>query len=346
MGDEGLLLPLLRAALLLAVTLALYPPVAWLDRWAQRAPGDPAPLRLSPLLPLANAVKLLQKRAALSSSADRLVHVVAPLLSLLPSLCALATVPLAPALTSTTGESVRLGVARGEGTLPVALALLLLATVGIALAGWAGANRLALLGALRLVLLRTAALVVVALGAAGVCLLHQTLSFEQLVLAQGEAALGPLPGLGVLVNPVGFGCAVAALAVLGQRLVRSRPDEHADLVEPYAAEAAGVTLLGHRLFEVVDLLACAALVTTVFLGGWLVPGLDDAGTTALPLSAVSLRVLVFFAKVVLAAALILAVRRALPPLRHDQAQSVVWVLVVVAGGALALSSAVFARLLW
>lgn len=346
MTDDGLLLPFLRAALLLAVTLLLYPPVAWLDRWAQRAPGDPTPLPLSPLLPLANAVKLLQKRAALSSSADRLVHVAAPLFSLLPSLCALATVPLAPAVTTTTGASVRLGVARGEGTLPVALALLLLATSGIALAGWAGANRLALLGALRLVLLRTAALVVVALGAAGVCLLHQTLSFEGLVLAQADPVLGPLPSLGVLVNPVGFGCSILALAVLGQRLVRSRPDEHADLVEPYAAEAAGVTLLGHRFFEVVDVLASAALVTTVFLGGWLIPGVDGAGTTALPLDAALGRALVLLAKVILAAALILAVRRSLPPLRHDQAQSLVWVLVVVAGAGLALSSAVFARLLW
>lgn len=325
--------------------LVLYPPVAWLDRWAQRAPGDPTPVPLSPLLHLANAVKLLQKRAALSSSADRLMHVAGPWLSLLPSLCALATVPLAPALTTTLG-SVRLGVARGEGTLPVALALLLLSTAGIAFTGWAGANRLALLGALRIVLLRTAALVVVALGAAGVCLLHQTLSFEQLVLSQADALLGPLPALGVLVNPVGFGCSVVALAVLGHRLLRSRPDEHADLVEPYAAEAAGVTLLGHRFFEVVDLLACASLVTTVFLGGWLIPGVDGAGTTALPLAAAAVRALVFFGKLLFTVALILVVRRALPPLRHDQAQSLVWVLVVVAALGLALSSAGFARLLW
>lgn len=346
MSDDGLLLPLLRAALLFAVLLVLYPPVAWLDRWARRAPGDPTPLRLSPLLHLANAVKLIQKRAALASSADRVVHVAGPWLSLLPSLFALATVPLAPALTTSTGESLRLGVARGEGTLPVALALLLVATAGIAFTGWAGANRLALLSALRLVQLRTAALVVVALGAAGVCLLHRTLSFEQLVLAQAGELLGPLPALGVLVNPVGFGCAVAALAVLGQRLARSRPDEHADLVEPYAAEAAGVTLLGHRFFEVVDLLACAALVSTVFLGGWLLPGVDDAGTTALPLEPTVTRALVFFGKLLFTSALILAVRRALPPLRHDQAQSLVWVLVVIAAGGLVLSSIAFARVLW
>lgn len=345
MTDEGVLLPFLRAALLLAVTLILYPPVAWLDRWAQRSPGDPTPLPLSPLLPIANVLKLLQKRAALSSSADRVVHVAAPLLALVPSLCALATLPLAPALMTTGGASVRLGVARGEGTLPVALALMLLSTVGIAVAGWAGANRLALLGALRLVLLRTAALVVVAQGAAGVCLLHQTLSLDALVLEQARPVLGPLSGWGVLVNPVGFGCTIVALAVLGQRLVRSRPDEHADLVEPYAAEAAGVTLLGHRFFEVVDLLASAGIVTTVFFGGWLIPGVDLEGTTALPLEGAALRVGVFVAKLICSAGIILAVRRSLPPLRHDQAQSLAWVLVVVAGAALALSSAVFARLL-
>lgn len=346
MQDEPLTLPFLRAALLLTVTLVLYPALAWLDRWAQRAPGDPTPLPRSPLSPVANAFKLLQKRAALPSSADRLVHVAAPLLALVPSLCALATVPLAPAVTTSGGELLRLGVARGEGTLPVALGLLFVATAGIAFAGWAGANRLALLGALRLVLLRVAVLVVVGLGTAGVCLLHQTLLLDALVLEQAALVAGPVPGWGVIVNPVGFGCAVVALAVLSQRLVKSRPDEHADLVEPYAAEAAGVTLLGHRLFEVVDLLAASALIATVFFGGWLIPGVDTEGSVALPVAEASVRTLVFLGKTLFAAFLLLAIRRALPPLRHDQAQSLVWALVVVSGAALALSSAVFARFFW
>lgn len=343
--NDPLLHSLLRAVGLVLGAVVLYAPLAWLDRWAQLQPGASADARpsLNPLLPLANALKLLKKRAALPAGADRVVHNLAPLVCLTPALLALASVPPAPPITTSSGP-VHLGVAGGEGTVAGALALLLLSTAGVAAAGWAGSNRLALLAALRLVLLRTAALVAVGLGAAGVCLIHASFRFDGLVAAQAEPFFAGVPALGALVNPTGFLCAIASLAVLGQRQARSRPDERADLVEPYAAEASGPALLLHRLFEVLDQLALAALVATVFLGGWTLPGLDRGVTNvALAVDAASLRVLAFVAKTLLAAVAVLLVRRSLPPLRHDQALSVMWLLVAAAATSLTLSGAVYAR---
>lgn len=340
--------PLLRAAGLVLAALLLYPPLAWLDRWAQIAPGAGAKLSFNPLLPIANALKLMQKRAALPGGADRFVHNLAPLVALTPALLTLAAIPPAPPLATAQG-SVHLGVAGGEGSVAAALALLLLSAAGVAAAGWAGANRLALLAALRLVLLRTAALVVFGLGAAGVCLIHSTFRFDALVAAQVRPFLMGAPALGVLVNPVGFACAIAGLAVLGQRQARSRPDEHADLVDPYATEASGPALLLHRVFEVLDQLALAAVVATVFLGGWTLPGIDtpeSAATLALPLQDAALRVAALIGKTLFAATLVLLVRRSLPPLRHDQALSLMWVLVAVSAVGLAVSSVVYTRVPW
>jgi NADH-quinone oxidoreductase subunit H len=335
-------LPFLRASLLVATAVVLYPPLAWLDRWAQLAPGAEGRVTMNPLLPLANALKLLHKRAALPAGADRLVHNLAPMLALTPALFALATLPLAPAVTTSEGP-VQLSVAGDQGTVAASLSLLLLSTAGVAAAGWAGANHLALLAALRLVLLRAAALVVVGLGAAGVCLIHATPGLDELVVNQSQPFLGDVPALGVLVNPVGFICVIVALAVLGQRQARSRPDDHADLVSPYAAEASGPSLLAHRLFEVLDQAAFAGLVATVFLGGWMIPGVDGPDTLAMSSSDAALRLGVFVLKLLGAATLVLLVRRSLPPVRHDQALTLMWVLVVAAAVGLSLSTFVFAR---
>ena len=125
--------PLLRAAGLVLAALLLYPPLAWLDRWAQIAPGTGTKLSFNPLLPIANALKLLQKRAALPGGADRFVHNLAPLVALTPALLTLAAIPPAPPFAGAQGP-VHLGVAGGEGSVAAALALLLLSAAGVAAA--------------------------------------------------------------------------------------------------------------------------------------------------------------------------------------------------------------------
>jgi NADH:ubiquinone oxidoreductase subunit H len=339
---DVLLSSLYKAGLLVGLAVVFYPPLAFLDRWAQVPPGERAALPKNPLLPIANALKLLTKRSALPGSADRWVHVVAPFFTLMPGMLALACLPLGPRFESGSGAS-WLGVTQGSGvSVAVPLGFLMMSTFGIAAAGWAGANRLALLGALRLALLRTAALVVLALGALGVSLIHRTGELDALVLAQARDLMGDIPAHGAIINPVGFVCAIIALATLGQRMLRSRPDERADLVEAYAAEASGPTLLGHRLFEVLELLVQAGLVATIFFGGWAVPGTDTDGSVV-PMGTALGRLAFLGAKTLVAAGLLLVVRRALPPLRHDQALSLVWVLLPVTAAGLALSAILFAR---
>lgn len=329
---------LLRAAGLLAGVVILYAPLAWLERWASLAPSERERLGQAPLLPVTHALKLLGKRAPSPPGSDGLIHALAPVLLLVPGLFVLAQIPPAPPLVSAAGE-LPLAVTGAYGSVSWAIGLLLVQAAGILLAGWSGADNLALLGGLRLSLVRMSALIVVALGAAGVARAHGTDRMAELVAAQGQEVAGWLPALGAFTNPLGFGAAVVALAVLSQRGQRTRPDRNADLVESYAITARGPTLLAHRLFEVVDLLAAAAVVAAVFLGGWLVPGVDrgEGGDVAFVLG----RAAAWLVKVLVVAGGLLLVRRALPPLRHDQALRLVWAgLVPVAAAGLLLSSLV------
>ena len=329
----------LRAAAVFVSALVLYPAFAWIDRRAQMRPGERAQLPRHPLLPFAFALKLLSKRAALSASADRPLHFFAPFFGFIPGLLVLACLPPGPTLYGADGP-LHLGVTGTDVSLPLAFGLLFLSTAGILLAGWAGGNHLALLSAIRLGLVRLAALLVLALGASGIVFVGGSLHFTELLGLQSAALLGPLPGWGLFRNPIGFGCAVIALGIFGQRLAQSRPDEHAEFVAPYADEATGPTLLFHRYFEVVDLMALSAIMATLFGGGWTLPLVDidvHSGYSALDAGS---RVLVFIVKTLVFASSIVWIRRALPVLRHDQAIRLLWALVPVATLGLWLSIAI------
>ena len=318
---DAVVLPAARALLLLTGVLVLYGPVAFLDTWTSAAAADRARAKRSLLFPFATVLKLLGKRAALPAGGDAILYFLGPLLATLPLLLLLAALPLGPALV-TPSQTVFLATLVDQGDVLMALSMLALPTLAVVLSAWAGGNRLALLGGLRMALVRSGAVVVVALAALSVSRSAGTLNLSAVVLHQANRALGPLPALGVFSSPFGFACAAVAIGVLLQRMPRSRSDQQADLVEAYSSTAAGPVLLGHRVFEVLDVLALAALMVTLFFGGWTWPGLTDATTTsslALALAAAS-----FAGKTLLGVAALFLLRRALPPLRHDQAVRLLW----------------------
>lgn len=290
----------------------MLPAVSWLEQRVRRvgAPAGRGPPTSG--LSLASAIKLLARRTARPEGADRLLHVGAPALAVLPAAALLALLPLETAA----------GGAAAHGTLLLALSLPFVSTAAVALAGYAGNNRLALLGALRLVILRASVFVVVATGALGAARAARTLLLGDLVASQTRPLVGSLPALGAFVAPLGFLAAVMGLAVLSQHMSRSRADHEIDLVDPYFVEASGPVLLGFRVFESLELFSGSAFLATLFLGGPWLPGVVERdGATSIFVAAA-----VLVAKGLLVTALVLAVRRALPPLDHARAVRLCWTL--------------------
>ena len=315
----------IRALLLLGAIAVLYPPLAWLVRWSHVQPGQRARLASNPLQPIAAALKLLQKRAALPAGADPWLHRIAPLLAIVPVVLALAMIPPAAPLATADGRFA-LDVAAGFGTLPALLALYAVAPVGILLAGFSSHDPLTHLGGLRLVVIRASGAVVIALSTVGVARGHGTLELATLLERQGRVLVDVIPAWGVFKSPIAFFVALVAVALLAQRTLTGSRDRHPDLVEVHAAKAAGPILLAHRTFEVVDLLLSSALLAALFFGGYRLPG----GLLESPDGVSAMRVAagagVFAIKTILLAGAILALRRALPPLRHDQALRALWLV--------------------
>ena len=299
--DDVVALGIVRGLGTVAVALVALPVVAWFEGLrgtrTEAASGTVSRGPRGALTALATAIKLLEKRAPRTRETDRLLHAAAPVLGLIPTVATLAVVPL------TAHDPV-------ATPLPVPLALALLSTGAVALAGVGGGNKLALHTALRLVALRLSVFVVLAVGALGSALAAGSLELPEIVGAQARPLWGVLPRWGMFVDALGFAASVLAVAIHAQRVVRARTV--ASLSEPWHGEATGPVLLGHRMFESLDLLASAALLAVVFLGGSHLPWLGDAGA------------LVTVVKLALALALIVAVRNLLPTLTPGVGVRLCW----------------------
>lgn len=309
---------LLHAAVLVVVVAMLFPPLAWAERWAALAPLERERFAKDPLLPLLNALKLLGKRAMFPSG-DVVLHVLAPLMALTPTLFVIAALPVLTAVVD--GERVVVAPVLGPDV-PwlLVFAILLVSPASYLVAARAARNPLAILGALRLAVVRASMLLVFALSTAGVLRALNSRTLEALVQSETTPLVDTVPALGALVNPLGFFASFFAVVVFVARSSRQGSTPRGDLVEGHVMVAAGPLSLAQRVFEIVDLLALSGLLATVFFGGaWVPPSIVEPATAA---HVVSMVVLV--GKSLVVAVLVLLVRRALPPLQHDQALRTLW----------------------
>ena len=138
------------------------------------------------LQPVADAVKVLLKENIVPTSADKVVHWLAPIVAFAPVLMIFAVVPF---------QNGALLADLNIGILYV-VAISSIATVGVFMAGWGSSNKYSLLGAMRDVAAVVSYEIPLVLSIVGVVLMAGSLSLNQIVLAQN------IPF--ILLQPLGF----------------------------------------------------------------------------------------------------------------------------------------------
>jgi NADH-quinone oxidoreductase subunit H len=88
-----------------------------------------------------------------------------------------------------------------------------------------------------------------------------------------------------------------------------------ELVGGYLTEYGGARFASYYMAEYVNIVVVSGIATTLFLGGWLVPGIDTPGV---------LQPFVVLAKMLIFIVLFFWVRATLPRLRYDQLMSFGW----------------------
>ncbi len=262
---------------------------------------------------VADGVKFAQKEEIVPAAADRPVFRLAPAVSLVPYLVAMAAVPLSPTLVAAPLDS---------GLLFV-LAVSAVGVLGTLMAGWASANKYALLGSMRAAAQLLAYELPMVLAASSVALAAGSLSLVEI----GQAWR---PWWLLWQAPAAVVFLIAGLAEL-QRPPFDMPLADSELVAGPYTEYAGLRFALFLLAEYAGIVLLSGLFAVLFLGGWQGPFSDQLGPVW---------TLVKAAAVALA---IIWMRVSWPRLREDQLQRLAWgVLVPVSLGQLAVTAVLVA----
>jgi NADH-quinone oxidoreductase subunit H len=274
-----------------------------------------------------DGLKFLQKEDVMPAQSDRRVFAVAPAVVVTSTFLVFLVIPMGPDLVV---KDLDVGVF-------YALAVSSLSVVGVLMAGWASANKFALLGALRAAAQLIAYELPLLLAVVGVVIQAGTMSLQGIVLAQQNGSIFGWSGLGqpyILTQFVGFALFLVASQAELTQTPFDMPVAESELVAGYMVEYTGFRFLFFFIGEFGTAFAFAALAATLFLGGWAIPGVHGDWANILG-------PFVLFAKLMLIAFLMFWVRFTYPRLREDQLQAVAWKFLIPLGLANILLTGLF-----
>lgn len=210
-----------------------------------------------------------------------------------------------------------------------------LVVVGILVSGWSSNSKWALFGGMR-----SAAQVISYEIPAGIAvfvpvIMAGTLSMQGIIRAQGAA---PWEWF-IFRNPAAF---VAFFVLFTSQLAEANrtpfdlPEAESELVAGYLSEYSGFRFALFFMAEFGNIWVMSALATTLFLGGWQVPGMSAAAIDALRGTPAwwgwqLVSMLVFGAKSLLLGNVVIWLRWTLPRIRVDQMMTLSWKYLVPIG---------------
>ncbi len=340
-ADPGWLIAV-KALLVFVVCVLLTLMSVWGERRiVGRMQQRPGPNRVGPfglIQALADGVKLALKEDIIPTAADKVVFVIAPIISATTAFMSFAVIPI-------TGEVTMFGqkTAMQLTDLPVGvLYILAIASVGvygIVLAGWSSGSTYPLLGGLRSSAQVISYEIAMGLSLVAVFIYAGSMSTSDIVAAQSSwwYAVVLFPSF-----------AIYAISMVGEtnRAPFDLAEAEGELVGGFHTEYSSLKFALFFLAEYVNIVAVSALATTLFLGGYKAP--PGLGFTEAWLGGWFTAVW-FFAKVITFFFVFVWLRGTLPRLRYDQFMqfgwkvlipiSILWILVVATLRVLSLQGA-------
>lgn len=284
---------------------------------------------------IADSTKMLFKEPFMPSAADAFVFQLAPAVGFVSSLMIMAFVPFGPDLHTgleAPWDVIPLQLVRVDGGLLWILAMGSLGIYGTALAGWSSNNKFALLGGIRASAQSVSYEIALGLTLVGMLMVTGSSELSAMLAVQHADILGGwLPRWGLFLQPVGAMLYFVAAMAETKRAPFDMPEGESEIIGyfvEYSSMGFGLFMLG----EFVEVVVLSALFSTLFLGGWMPPGLGAdsalhwgpitlaAGSTGL--AAVGMATFAF--KVFFMCVLQLQVRWTLPRFRYDQLMDVGW----------------------
>ena len=266
--------------------------------------------------PAADGIKMLFKEDIVPRGADRLFHLLAPILALIPAMLVLCFLPLEFPWTK---SLLPVQAFLLDGAVIFFFAITGLNTLAVFMAGWASRNKYSLLGGMRAVAQMVSYEIPLVLSAVIVVMMVGSLNAAEIAGVQMRENW-------FVFSPWGFAAFViffiAALAETN-RSPFDLPEAESEIIAGYFTEYSGFKFALFFLGEYIAMFAISGLAVTLFLGGGDGPGVTlDQGlpTEAFP----GLAVIWFLMKIFALIAMMIWLRGTLPRLRVDQLMGFAW----------------------
>jgi NADH-quinone oxidoreductase subunit H len=293
---------------------------------------------------LADGMKMLLKEDFRAASYDRVAYALGPWVVFAPVLLVFAVIPFggqlvpaqlvdSPELAAWFGDrTYRMQIADLDAGLLVIFAFGGVTVIGSMLAGWSSNNKFSMLGAIRSASQMISYELVMGLTVLGLILIYGTVDLTEIVQQQSGVIAGFLPAWGLFLQPFAAVLFMTAAQAENRRIPFDLPEAESELIAGYFTEYSAMKMGLFMFAEFIEIAIIAALFVTLFLGGYNLPYMSDAGFTLpgghfIALShgtVVLLQVLTFLVKVFLMCSFQILVRWSLPRFRYDQLLRFAW----------------------
>jgi NADH-quinone oxidoreductase subunit H len=310
--------PAVSVVLSVAVIVGLFPALFALTvllerKGLGRIQNRIGPNRVGPfgiLQPVADGIKSLTKEDIVPTSADGVVHFLAPVVLVVAVFLGFAVLPMGRNMTLVNMDaSLLFYFAIGAST-----------ELSVFMAGWSSRNKYSLLGAMRAVAQMISYEVPLLLSSVAVVMISGSLSLNKIVEAQNQYTWG-LPHWYIF-TPWGFaGFVLYAIATTAEtnRSPFDLPEGESELVAGYFTEYSGFKFALFFLGEYLAMFSISGLGTTLFLGGWSAPFSFLGWVPSW---------IWFFGKLLVSMCVFIWIRGTLPRLRQDQLMNFAWKFVL------------------
>ena len=246
--------------------------VAYLTLWERKAIGwmhiRIGPNRVGPLgllQPLADGAKLLFKEIVIPTRANKALFVLAPVMTIMPSLVAWVVIPFGPDV----------ALANVNAGLLLLMAVTSMEVYGIIIAGWASNSKYAFLGAMRASAQMVSYEIAMGFALVIVLLVSGSLNLTEIVMAQSKG-FGAEHGLNLFswnwlpLLPVFVVYVVSGIAETNRHPFDVVEGE-SEIVAGHMIEYSGMSFAMFYLSEYANMILISLVASLLFLGGWASP---------------------------------------------------------------------------
>lgn len=262
------------------------------------------------LQPIADGLKLIFKEELIPANADKLIFILAPIITVFPALVITAVIPWGDTITLF-GREIHLHLADINVGVLYITAIASISVYGITLAGWSSNNKYAMMGGLRATAQMISYEIALGLAFIGPIMLASSMSLIDIVNAQHQMGWWRW----LLYQPLGpFIFLIASVAEVN-RAPFDMPEAEQELTAGYHTEYSGMKFALFFMAEYIKMIAVSMIAATLFFGGFRGPFIDQLPWLGPLYLLIKVLILLFF---------MIWIRATLPRIRYDRLMAFGW----------------------